>query len=209
MELLDWLIDRTRSVSRYAIWASGAFLIFSVFFVGVAVVVRKLAISQIDGASEVGGYMLAICSTWAFPYTLLHRSNIRFDAVYWQSSPMLRAFFDFLGVIAIGVFAFVVTYYAVDVLLTSIELDSHSVSSLAVPLWIPQSVWLGGLIFWCWTSLILSLRCAVALLRQEVDTVFELAGLEMAKEEVERETHAADVEMDDGRGLIESERVNP
>ena len=176
VETLDRLIDRTYIVSRISLWVAGAFMIATVFMVGAEVVLRKFGSGLVTGASEVGGYMLATCSVWAFSYTLLTRSNIRFDVFYLYCGPRLRAALDFLGLLVLGVFIAAVTYYSFDVLATSIRFGAQSTSSLAVPLWLPQSVWVAGLVFLCWTILTLAVRVFVALLRQDLDTVARLAG---------------------------------
>lgn len=187
MKTLDWLIDRTRTVSRLSLWAAGAFMMATVFMVGAEVVTRRLGSASVTGASEIGGYMLATCSVWAFSFTLLCRANIRFDVFYVRCGPKLRALMDFLGLVALGAFIFTVTYHAFAVLSTSISFATRSTSSLAVPLWIPQSVWFAGLVFLCWTILILGLRVFIALAQQDLATVSELAGTPSAEESLERE----------------------
>lgn len=188
MKLLDWLIDRTRALSLISLWVTGAFMIATVFLIGAEIILRKLGSGMVSGASEVGGYMLAICSVWAFSYTLLSRANIRFDVLYMRSGPRLRATMDLIALIALGVFIFTVTWHAYAVLSTSISFNTRSTSSLSVPIWIPQSVWFVGLAFLCWTILILTLRVFFALLQQDLATVRRLAGIAMTDEEIERET---------------------
>jgi TRAP-type mannitol/chloroaromatic compound transport system permease small subunit len=188
MKLLDWLVDRTRAISRFSLWVAGALLIATVVLISAEIVVRKLGSGMVSGASEVGGFMLAICSVWAFSYTLLQRSNIRFDILYVRCSEGVRSMMDLLGLLGLGVFACIVTYHAYAVLATSISFGARSVSSLSVPLWIPLSVWFAGLVFLCWTVLILAARVLVALLHRDYATVARLAGTVMADEEIARET---------------------
>ncbi len=190
MNFIDWLIDRTRVISRMSLWAAGAFMIATVFLIGAEIVVRKLGSGLISGASEVGGYLLATCSVWAYSYTLLQRSNIRFDILYARCGPKTRAWLDLVGLIVLGIFIFTVTYHAYAVLSTSISFDTRSNSSLAVPQWIPQSVWFAGLAFLCWTISILSVRVLIALLQKDFATVTRLAGTVMTDEEVKREADA-------------------
>lgn len=190
MRILDALIDRTRAISRCSLWIAGSFMIATVFLIGAEVVLRKLGSGLISGASEVGGFMLAICSVWAFSFTLLERANIRFDALYRRGSPGRRSLMDLLGLVGLGIFIFTITYHAQAVLATSISFDARSVSTLAIPLWMPQSMWFGGLLFLCWTILILCVRVIVALAQRDHATVSRLAGIAMAEEEVQRETEA-------------------
>ncbi len=190
MKLIDWLIDRTRAISRLSLWVAGGFMIATVFLIGAEIVVRKMGSGLVSGASEVGGYMLAICSVWAFSYTLLQRANIRFDVLYVRCGPKTRAWLDLVGLLALGIFIFTVTWHAYAVLSTSISFGTRSNSSLSVPQWIPQSAWFAGLAFLCWTILILAVRVFIALLQQDLATVARLAGTVMTDEEVRRETEA-------------------
>jgi TRAP-type mannitol/chloroaromatic compound transport system permease small subunit len=190
MKFLDWLIDRTHAISRLSLWAAGAFMIATVFMIGTEIVLRKLGSGLVSGASEVGGYMLATCSVWAFSFTLLHRSNIRFDVLYVRCGPRTRAWLDLVGLLAMGIFIFTVTYHAWAVLATSISFGTRSNSSLSVRQWIPQSAWFAGLAFLCWTIFILTVRVLVALLQQDLATVARLAGTPMAEDEVNREKAA-------------------
>lgn len=184
---LDWLLNATRAISRISVWIAGAFMFATVFLVAAEVLVRKLGYAFVTGASEIGGYMLAICSVWAFSFTLLNRAHIRFDILYGRLGPTARAAADLLGLIALGVFAFIVAEHAYAVLATSISFNAQSVSSLATPLWIPQSIWFGGIAFLCWTVTILALRVLLALVMGDLATVARLAGARMAEEEIKAE----------------------
>jgi TRAP-type mannitol/chloroaromatic compound transport system permease small subunit len=190
MNFIDRLVRLTRTVSRCSLWVAGAFMIATVVLIAAEIVLRKLGIGAISGASEVGGFMLAICSSWAFSYTLIERANIRFDILYSRSAPTARAWMDLFGLLALGGFIFTLTYHAKAVLATSFTFGARSVSSLAIPMWIPQSLWLAGLFFLCWTITILSLRVVVALLQRDYATVAKLAGTTLTDDEVERETSA-------------------
>ena len=190
MQLIDWLIDRTRQVSRFAVWIAGAFMIATAFMIGAEIILRKLGSGLISGASEVGGYMLAICTVWAFSFTLLSGSNIRFDILYVRCGPRTRAVMDLLALISMGIFIYTVTFHGYAVLATSIGFDTRSTSGLSIPIWIPQSLWFAGLGFLCWTIFILTLRVSVALWRREFAIVSQLAGTETVSEEAEREARA-------------------
>jgi TRAP-type mannitol/chloroaromatic compound transport system permease small subunit len=185
--VLDRLLALTHAISRASVWIAGAFMLATTVLVASEVILRKLGSAMISGASEIGGYMLAICSVWAFSYTLLQRSHIRFDILYAQLGPRARAVADLIGLLALGVFACVITEHSYAVLATSISFNAHSVSSLSTPLWLPQSVWVGGLVFLCWTCGILALRVLVALLQGDYEMVASLAGTRLTKEEIEAE----------------------
>lgn len=186
-DLLDALITGTRHVSRVAVWIAGALLLGAVALIAVEVVMRRIGGMQLLGASELSGYMLAVTIAWAFSHTLLGRSNIRFDALYGRIPQGARATLDIVSLLALLAFMGLVTYYCVKVLLASIRLGATSNSALAMPLFIPQSLWVAGLIFLCWTLLLLTLRCFVALAQGDAAGVGRIAGIELPAEEIERE----------------------
>jgi TRAP-type C4-dicarboxylate transport system permease small subunit len=190
LRIIDQLIEHTRRVSLVSIWLAGVLLIFTVFMTGAEIILRKMGSGLISGASEIGGYLLAICSIWAFSFTLLSRSNIRFDALYLRCGPRTRAIMDLLALLAMGIFIYTVTFHGYAVLATSIGFDTRSISGLPIPMWIPQSLWFAGLGFLCWTILVLTVRVAMALWHGDLDTVSRLAGMEPASEEAEREARA-------------------
>lgn len=187
VRVLDRLLALTHAVSRVSVWIAGAFMLATTALIAAEVIGRKLGSALVGGASEIGGYMLATCSVWAFSYALLHRSHIRFDILYARLGPAARSVADLLGLVALGAFAFIVTEHALAVLTTSIGFNARSISSLATPLWIPQSIWVAGLAFLCWTCAVLALRVFVALLQRDYDTVARLAGARMTQEEIEAE----------------------
>lgn len=183
---MDKLIDLTRSISRYATWAAGALMLCAVLLVSAEIILRKLGSGLVHGATELGGYMLAICSAWAFSFTLLSKANIRFDAFYTGARRPIRAVMDVFGLFCMTLFVSIVGYFALDTLVSSFEMGAKSAGSLRVQLWIPQLVWTAGFGFLVWTSALLLLRCIVALLQGDYGRVRRLAGLG-GEEEVERE----------------------
>lgn len=186
--ILDRLIEATRRISRIAVWMAGTILLASVALIATEVVLRRIGGLPLIGASEISGYMLAISSAWAFSHTLLSRSNIRFDSLYGRTPPRVRSLLDLIALVALAGFMLAVTRYCVTVFLTSLRLGAVSNSALSMPLWLPQGLWVAGLLFLCWTLVLLTLRSALALAAGDDAAVSALAGIEMPSEEIERET---------------------
>ena len=69
-------------LSLWAVWVGGAALMLSAIMVTVDVLARKYLNITMSGSDEITGYVFAGATTWAYAYCLLHRSNIRIDAVY-------------------------------------------------------------------------------------------------------------------------------
>ena len=179
------LLGRT---SVWAVWVGGTALLLSAIMVTIDVLARKYLNVTMSGSDEITGYVFAGSTTWAYAYCLLHRSNIRIDAVYNLFPRRARAVLDIVGLIALLFFMGYFTSKAVGVFTFSWENDSVSVTTLLTPLWIPQLIWLTGLIFFNITLIFLIVYTILSLAVSGPGAVQKLAGTMSVQEEVEEET---------------------
>jgi TRAP-type C4-dicarboxylate transport system permease small subunit len=161
--LLDRALTAADWLSLRAVWAGGALLLAAALTVSVDVIARKLFAVSLGGADELSGYAFAIGSAWAFPFALLRRANVRVDALYQHLPARLCALLDILALAALGVFAVFLARYAWDVMATSWSLASRSNSALKIPLWIPQALWVAGLLLFLATLALMLARALRAL----------------------------------------------
>jgi TRAP-type mannitol/chloroaromatic compound transport system permease small subunit len=166
-----------------AVWVGGAILLASAILVSVDVTIRKLFSLSIGGADEISGYAFAIGIAWAFPFALLRRANVRIDALYQHLPARVAALLDIVALIALAVFVTLLTRYAWEVVAGSWRLGALSNSQLKVPLWIPQGLWFLGLALFFATTVVLTLRTALALLSGDLATVRALAGARSIEED--------------------------
>ena len=83
MEQLYLRINAALSrIAQVAVWIGGASLLACAILVTIDVITRKLLNWTFSGSDEISGYAFAASTTWAYSYCLLHRANIRIDAVY-------------------------------------------------------------------------------------------------------------------------------
>lgn len=161
--MLDRALTAADWLSLRAVWAGGALLLAAALTVSVDVIARKLFAVSLGGADELSGYAFAIGSAWAFPFALLRRANVRVDALYQHLPAKLCAALDVLALAALGVFAVFLARYAWDVMATSWSLASRSNSALKIPLWIPQALWVAGLLLFLATLALMLARALRAL----------------------------------------------
>lgn len=196
--LLDRWLGLADRMSHYAIWAGGTMILASAILVSVDVLLRKLFVISLGGADELSGYAFAIGTTWALAFTLLRRANVRVDALYIRLPQALCAILDILALIAFGGFLALLTWQAWDVLGTSLAFQARATTPLATPLWIPQSLWLIGLIFFLFTIVPLLLRALFALLGGDLAKVRSLAGARTIEEDAASEaSHTASLKPQD------------
>lgn len=196
-EILANIHRRLEQVSRVAVWVGGAAMTAAAIMVTVDVIFRKLFALTMSGSDEVSGYVFAASTTWAYAYCLLHRANVRIDALYNFLPRPVTGILDVVGLALLLGFMSVVTYYAGLVFLDSWEKNSVSITTLATPQWIPQLFWFAGLALFFVTLVFLMVYALVALAQRNWDLMARIAGVPSIAETVEEETHGVDVVLAD------------
>src|SRR3546814_13744066 len=92
--------------------------------------------------------------------------------------------------VCLAVFIVWLTRYAVNVAATSWVRDSTANSVLATPLWIPQYLWVAGLIWLCVVLALMLLRSSIALVTGDLETIRAIFGLRTTAEEASEEAAA-------------------
>ena len=131
-------------------------------------------------------------------YCLLHRANVRIDAFYNFLPRPVRAVLDVVGVILLLGYMGVLTEKAIGVFAESWANNSVSITTLQTPLWIPQLLWLSGLILFMLTLVFVSLYALMNLLRGDLAGVQRIAGVRSIEEEIDEETHGMDLKKQAG-----------
>lgn len=171
-------------VAQVAVWLSGFALLGVALLVTIDVVSRKWLGATLAGSDEISGYVLACASSWAYAFCLLRRSHIRIDAVYNLMPLRIRCLFDILGLTVLLLFIALMTHRAVGVLAESLQTNAISNTSLVTPLWIPQAFWVGGLVFFTATLVVVLLHVLLAFARGDQAGVQRMAGVPSVEEEI-------------------------
>lgn len=185
-------------LSRIAVWIGGAALMLAAIMVTVDVVCRKFLGFTMSGSDEISGYVFAASTTWAYSYCLIHRANVRIDAAYNFFPIWLRAVLDVVGLVLLLAFMTYLTDKAIDVFMTSWQRDSVSITTLATPQWIPQLLWVAGLVMFVITASFVLVYALTALLRGDLSTVQRIAGAMNVEEEIAEGTQGMDVAKREG-----------
>jgi TRAP-type C4-dicarboxylate transport system permease small subunit len=181
-------------ISRVAVWTGGAALLLCAILVSGDVILRKLFSITMSGSDEISGYAFAAATTWAYSYCLLHRSHVRIDALYNLLPAWLRSLLDALGLALLLFYMSYLTNKAIAAFLTSWQRDSVSITTLSVPLWMPQLLWVAGLCWFVLTLAFLLLYVLLSLLLRDVATVQSIAGAMSIEKSIDEETHGMDTE---------------
>jgi len=176
-------------LSQYAVWVGGAALLGAAILVTLEIVLRGVFNVSMGGADEISGYVFAASTTWAYSFCLLHRANVRIDAFYNFLPRPMRAALDVIGTVLLLAYMGILTESASGVFLESWANNSVSITTLQTPLWIPQLLWLAGLVLFIITLMVVALYSLMTFLRGDFDGVQRLAGVRSIDEEVAEETH--------------------
>jgi TRAP-type C4-dicarboxylate transport system permease small subunit len=190
--LLGRLLRRAESLSHGAVWFGGALTLASVLLICFDVFARKFFGFTTGGADELSGYAFAISTSWALALVVLHRANVRVDVLYQHLPVRLSALLDWLSLVALGVFMVFLTYHASFVLQTSWLQKAAANTPLATPLWVPQALWVIGLVWMCLVLTLLLIRASIALVTGDLATVKALCGVRSAEEEAQEEAIAGE-----------------
>ncbi|WP_305074940.1 TRAP transporter small permease subunit [Propionivibrio sp.] len=181
------LLHYANRLSLAAAWFGGTITLASVLLICFDVIVRKFFGFTTGGADELSGYAFAISTSWSLAFVVLHRGNVRVDALYQLLPVRLSAILDWLSLVALGVFMVYLTYYASFVVDTSWTQNSAANTPLATPLWIPQGLWFLGLAWMCMVLSLMLVRASVALVTGDITALKDLCGVRSVEEEAQEE----------------------
>lgn len=173
--------------SLYAVWLGGAMILFVAFMVTFDVLIRNIFNVTLGGADEISGYLFAIATAWSLPYALIHRANVRIDALYILLSSRWRVVLDLFGLTLLGFFIGLLTWRGLAMWLESYSRNIMSVTPLHVPLKLPQGLWGLGLLLVCVCVLLLLYGAISAIFRGDLKRVHKLIGAPSIQEEIEEE----------------------
>lgn len=179
---------RLARIAQVAVWIGGGAHLAAAIMVTIDVVLRKIFSITMSGSDEMSGYVFAAGTTWAYSYCLLHRSNIRIDAVYNLLPRRLCGVLDIVGVVLLLIFNAVLTRHAWEAFATSYVRNSVSITTLATPLWIPQLFWVIGLIAFQLTLIFVAVYATLRHWQRDDAAVSRIVGVPTVAEEVEAET---------------------
>ena len=191
--MLESIHSRLERISQLAVWVGGAALLAAALMVTVDVLSRKIFNITMSGSDEYSGYVFSATTTWAYSYCLLHRSNVRIDALYNYLPRKVTASLDVVGLLLLFYFMSIMTYYAMVSFVDSWVNNSVSITTLGTPQWIPQLFWVAGLILFFVTLIFVVVYSIIALLHRNWDLVARVAGVPSIAETMQEETHGIDV----------------
>lgn len=177
-------------MSRFTGFLSG---LFGWLFLGLSIVVvvetvaRKLFAFSLQGADELGGYILAVGSGLAFTVAFVDRAHIRIDLFQARLPFRARAFLDWFSAVSMATLALLLAYVCWLVLDETIEFQSNAPTPWATPLIYPQGAWYATLVVFALVTVAAAIRATTLLLGRRQDQLVREFGPQTAEDELRAE----------------------
>ena len=127
------------------------------------ILARKFLGRSFQGIDEVGSYTTAVFSALAFSWALITKSHTRVDFLLGRMPALLRAMLNALAYATLAALAVFGAWRGWHVLAESLEFQATANSPLGTPLWMPQGLWLAGMVAFAAAATVLACHALLLL----------------------------------------------
>ena len=148
------------------------------------IVARKVFGVSVQGTDELGGYALALIGSLGMAHVLARREFTRIDLVFPYLPARLRQILHVAAHVALAGTVVFFAYRAALTLQETLLFDSVANTPLQTPLWIPQGLWVAGLVLFGLSAVLHAARGLVMLVwhPQDIESAY---GCASTRDEVE------------------------
>ncbi len=139
-------LDVVRRISSFGAWVGGLLMLAVAFLVSAEVILRSLFSYSLAAGSEISGYVLAVGLAWSLSFALVHRAHVRVDAAIRLLPSKVVAWIDLIAIAALCWYAALLVIHGSEVFYQSWSRGAKAMTPLLTPMWIPQGLWVAGLI---------------------------------------------------------------
>ena len=144
-------MNRIGIISGYACFGLSFLIVFEIFS-------RHFLNFSLQGVDEIGGYVVAITGTMGMALATWHRSHTRIDILHTRLPTKGRAILNLFVYGALTCGATFMAFMAWSTLSETLSFKSVSSTPLQTPLWIPQAMWLGGLVIFALSAAVMTFK---------------------------------------------------
>lgn len=183
-------------VSRLLAWLAGAIVLVGCSgLITIDVVTRFLFKRGMVESFEISGYALAACIGLGLAFATTSKAHVRVDILLDAFPRPVRVACDLLASISLALVALALAWFCWKTLAQSVSMNAKSVSTLQMPMALPQSIWWIGIFWFACVAVLLPIQAALRLLARDAAGFDALIGSlrvteEMAQAGVERPTDA-------------------
>ena len=192
---MDALLRVFEHVAATLALVAGVAVAVLAVLITVDIVGRDFFGASIQGTDEIGGYVLAFVGSLGMALTLLRRGHPRIELFFRFFPRAVRDGLHALAQVAMAGFAVFMAWHAWGELQTTLRFGAITNTPLQTPLWVPQLVWLVGMMFFALTACLTAAH-ALVLLFSDRASMERRYGAPTVEEEV---SHYIRPEGDDAR----------
>lgn len=171
-------------ISRIFAWLGGLLVLVAALLISLDVLTRNILGSTFFESFELGSYAFAACVALGMSYALTSKAHIRIEVVYSLFPRRFRVVLDVMAIMFLAVAASVLAWFAAQTVYDSYSIGAHSNTTLAVPLVLPQGLWLAGLGWFALTTVWLAASSLLHLSHGRPDLVLREIGVPALQEEI-------------------------
>jgi TRAP-type C4-dicarboxylate transport system permease small subunit len=177
--------------ARYATLACGWVVLAYAVALTAEILGRKFFATSFKGIDELGGFVLAISASIGASYAMVHGNHTRVDVFLVRFPRPMQRILNALALVLFAGFACFAAWRGGAVLRDTLEYGSTA-TNLEQPLWVPQALWLAGLVLLAAITLAYAVHAVVLLVtrRPELNAWY---GPASAQDELEAELEALKV----------------
>ncbi|MEM6677156.1 MAG: TRAP transporter small permease [Pseudomonadota bacterium] len=163
----------------------GLVLLLCCVFILVEIVTRRVAFGLFGGTDEISGYVMAGVASFACGYALVERAHIRVDLIHRRLPSAGRTLLDLASLGGLVAVAGALVFHGWGVLSKTIDRGSTANTPLETPLWIPQTLWLAGWVWFLAAAVVLTGLTFAAMLRADWAAAADVAAPETDEAAIE------------------------
>ena len=151
-------------ITRVVAWIAGALILVGCgALISLDVVLRAIFRRAVVESFEISGYCFAAAIGLGLAFTVTSKSNIRIDILVQSLPPAIRRIADVLAALALAAAALALAWYCFGTLAQSWRMDAKSISTLHVPLALPQGLWWVGMFWFAFMAVLVPLQAIAKL----------------------------------------------
>lgn len=124
---------------------------------------RKTLAMSVQGADELGGYVLAIGSCLCFCVALIGRNHMRIDVLHYLFPPKVQAILNWISIVTLTLFALLLAATGFRVVIDTYGYQSTAPTPWQTPLIYPQSLWYAAIVMFALIGIYLTCRATLFL----------------------------------------------
>ncbi|WP_423459200.1 TRAP transporter small permease [Ottowia sp. VDI28] len=179
--LLKWCT----SCSRWLAWFGGLALLLSAALISLDVIFRAIWKTNYFESFELSTYAFAIATAMGMSYALVSKAHIRIELLYVKLPPPWRAWLDVWSYLGLAVVSLALVYWCAQTVMGNLDTGARSNTSLAIPLAVPQGLWLLGLSWLAVVSTLYALFGLIKVLTGRSKEAGRKLGMATLQEEIE------------------------